>query len=88
MSNMILIRHLDTQDYEISHKVLRDVEIKDLEKLYVECVKYKKKYKRAYNNILNELNHRTSESIEVIDMEHCAALDQENVAAKKEDNSE
>jgi len=87
MSNMILIRHLDTQDYDTSHKVLRDVEIKDLEKLYLECVEYKKKYKRAYNNILNEINQRTSEEIEVVDMEHCAALD-ENVAAKKEDNSE
>ena len=88
MSNIILIRHLEYQDYETSHKVLRDIEIKDLEKLYLECVEHKKKYKRAYNNILNEINQRTSESIEVIDMEHCAALDQENVAAKKEGNSE
>ena len=86
MSKMRIFQTLQGLNSEKAHIMLRGISMKNLEKLYFESVEYKKKWPKARQHISDELNLRTSEHIEEIDMEHCAALDQqENVAAKKEE---
>lgn len=80
---MQIFSTLNGLNSESAHKMLRDVSMDSLEKLYCESVEFKKRWPRARQHISDELNRRTSEAIKIIDMEHCAALDlEENVAAK------
>ena len=73
---------LNRLNCDSAHNMLKDISNDALERLYCESVEFKKRWPKAREHISDELNRRKSEQIEMIDMEHCAALDKENVAAK------
>lgn len=65
---------------ESAHHMLKDISMDNLEKIYCESVEFKKRWPKARQHLSDELNRRTSEAIEMIDVEHCSALELENVA--------